>query len=83
VSDAVQGVIRVILYTQGDEWRPINYFYFMSDFVFLFKSVLNSHYPTQLRVFISKEFEQKNVLCGDGFMDFMHRPKSKILKIKN
>jgi hypothetical protein len=23
------------------------------------------------------------VLCGDGFMDFIHRPKSKILKIKN
>jgi hypothetical protein len=21
-------------------------------------------------------------LCGDGFMDFIHRPKSKILKIK-
>jgi hypothetical protein len=21
------------------------------------------------------------VLCGDGFMDFIHRPKSKILKI--
>jgi hypothetical protein len=21
------------------------------------------------------------VLCGDGFMDFVHRPKSKILKI--
>jgi hypothetical protein len=22
------------------------------------------------------------ILCGDGFMDFFHRPKSKILKIK-
>jgi hypothetical protein len=22
------------------------------------------------------------ILCGDGFMDFIHRPKSKILKIK-
>jgi hypothetical protein len=21
-------------------------------------------------------------MCGDGFMDFIHRPKSKILKIK-
>jgi hypothetical protein len=21
------------------------------------------------------------ILCGDGFMDFIHRPKSKILKI--
>jgi hypothetical protein len=23
------------------------------------------------------------LLCGDGFMDFIHHPKSKILKIKN
>jgi hypothetical protein len=22
------------------------------------------------------------ILCGDGFMDFIHRPKSKILKLK-
>jgi hypothetical protein len=26
--------------------------------------------------------EQGLILCGDGFMDFIHRPKSKILKIK-
>jgi hypothetical protein len=26
--------------------------------------------------------EARNMkLCGDGFMDFIHRPKSKILKI--
>jgi hypothetical protein len=25
-------------------------------------------------------FNNIHVLCGDGFMDFIHRPKSKILK---
>jgi hypothetical protein len=24
---------------------------------------------------------QREILCGDGCMDFIHRPKSKILKI--
>jgi hypothetical protein len=25
--------------------------------------------------------DQEGLLCGDGFMDFIHRPKCKILKI--
>jgi hypothetical protein len=27
--------------------------------------------------------ERSEILCGDGFMDFIHRPKSKILNILN
>jgi hypothetical protein len=34
---------------------------------------------------IDNEFGPRTAksLYGDGFMDFIHRPKSKILKIKN
>jgi hypothetical protein len=27
-------------------------------------------------------YSNVNIFCGDDFMDFIHRPKSKILKIK-
>jgi hypothetical protein len=29
-------------------------------------------------LYVNTKFE---ILCGDGFVDFIHRPKSKILKI--
>jgi hypothetical protein len=32
-------------------------------------------------IFPSTFYDVLAALCGDGFMDFIHRPKSKILKI--
>jgi hypothetical protein len=53
---------------------------------FYFSSVLNKEAALFFETLIlihSKRFRRWCIiLCGDGFMDFIHRPKKKILKIK-
>jgi hypothetical protein len=47
-------------------------------------SMQQSSSKTRMQTYLEVVVRVKHhssVLCGDGFMDFTHRPKSKILKI--
>jgi hypothetical protein len=46
-------------------------------------SQTEASFMRNVKIFISNGVnKQEMLLCGDGFVDFIHRPKSKILKIQ-
>jgi hypothetical protein len=74
LSRPAKGLIYLItILFPGVRFHPTNYF--CNDII---------HLPVDMvRILFPHYVPTKNMtlLCGGGFMDFIHRPKSKILKI--